>query len=79
MAMKFAACYPTLPSGARTPCGFFADRHTGTLQEIVCPEIPEAICSLIVSAWNERLPAEWDGRCMEEELAQFVSQELKKR
>lgn len=79
MAMKFTACYPTLPSGVRTPCGLLADRQTGILQELVCPEIPKEACRLIVSAWNDRLPAKCTGSGIEEELAQFISQELIKQ
>ncbi len=79
MAMKFTTCYPSLQTGGKTPCGLFAERQTGMVQELVCPEISQAQCQLIVARWNANLAPEWNGRRIEEEMAQFITDELKEQ
>lgn len=78
MAVKFSTCYPRLPEGVRTPCGIVADRRDGSIQEIICPEISAESCSRLVGEWNSRNTSYPKNDTIEEDLAQFISDELKR-
>lgn len=77
MAVKFSTCYPTMSHGVKAPCGIVTDQQQGILQEIICPEISEELCSRLVAAWRDRYPEPGIGKDFEEELCRFVSDELK--
>ncbi len=75
MAVKFTTCYPILPQGGKTPCGVAVDRQSGFLQEIICPELSESVCANLAAKWNAG--AVGGDKRFEDELAQFISDELK--
>lgn len=79
MAVKFSACYPELPSGSKTPCGIIADRQSGFVQEIICPELSVAVCSELVALWNRKTAESFDGTNIEDQLARFITNELKQK
>lgn len=76
MAVKFSTCYPQLPVGVRTPCGIVTDRRDGSIQEIICPDLSAELCSRLVGEWNSRNMSP-KGSTTEEDLAEFISDELK--
>lgn len=77
MALKFITSYPMLPQGVRTPCGIAIDRQSGIVQEIICPELTAEACRALMARWNALLASSCDGRDFEEELTQFISEEVK--
>lgn len=77
MAVKFSTCYPLLPKGVRTPCGIVTDCRDGSIQELICPELSTELCSRLVGKWNSRNTSFPKVNGIEEDLAQFISDELK--
>lgn len=76
MALRFSTCYPALPQGTKTPCGIVMDTQDGRVQEIICPELSEAVCRQLAAAWNAQETAALSGKALEETLAVFITRAL---
>lgn len=78
MAVKFITCYPILTQGGKTPCGIAADKQSGMILDIICPDIPEELCRILSARWNDRMST-GDTDCFTEEaVLQFITEELQR-